>query len=458
MPGTLRLRASDLGIGIAASALAVALAVGAADDPLVALGGACATALLIYLCISPPAGLLLFVATAPWESKLLYPSATLSLVKIVAALMFTAFFVRACVERERLRGSPELWFAVSFLLFVLISLAASSNPAAGLLPAARFFSFVAVTAVIATLVKGLDVVVRVAAVLTLSAAAAAIYGVVGFIDGHLYRAAGPLVQPDDFAFVLATTVPFAVFFIVRGRARILWIVALVALVGGVLASLTRGALVGLAVALVWAVVARRVTAKAIAISTGIMVIAVTVLLAFFGSVFTQRLDQRKRYATGSAAVRTVFWSAALRMWVDHPVVGVGPGRYDEVKLDYLRNLNLPVNHTVSDTDPRVVQIRSVHNAYLQILSEEGPLALIAFSGLLIATYLSFGRAYRLYRRSANRRGQMLASALQASLVVSAANAVFLSVEVQLPFWLLAGLSAVVLRDAVAARTDAQTVA
>src|SRR5436305_376688 len=93
----------------------------------------------------------------------------------------------------------------------------------------------------------LVVVVGTAAVAGL--AAAAVIGAVAFVKGSVDRASGPILDPNDFGFLLASIIPLTAYRIVSAthRARrMLAIVALPCIAVGLLATFSRSALIGLA--------------------------------------------------------------------------------------------------------------------------------------------------------------------------------------------------------------------
>jgi O-antigen ligase len=77
--------------------------------------------------------------------------------------------------------------------------------------------------------------------------------------------------------------------------------------------------------------------------------------------------------------------AGLRMWSDHPLVGVGPDNFEVHYQQYSEAIG---------TDPRAEQ-RGAHNLYLESLAETGFLGAMAFIGVL---WLSLTGAWRARRR------------------------------------------------------------
>ena len=272
-------------------------------------------------------------------------------------------------------------------------------------------------------------VVRYLAVYTASAAIAGLYGLIAFLSGAAGRAGGPITDPNDFALLLSGAIPLAVYFVAHSRRyRVLWASAMVILASASLATFSRGALVGLAVVFLWAVLSRRISLPTVSAVVIAVAAVAAVLYVSYRPLINERLVQKQYVADANVASRMVFWSAAVRMTLDHPIVGVGPARFGEVSPQYLLN------------DPIVLQDPVVHNSYLEILVESGPAALALFLCLLGSVW----RILRRLRREAvavhDRDGRRLIDALQASFIWTLVAGVFVSRQLSISIWLLAGLA------------------
>jgi O-antigen ligase len=128
----------------------------------------------------------------------------------------------------------------------------------------------------------------------------------------------------------------------------------------------------------------------------------------------------------SAATRIVIWNAALQMITDHPVFGVGFGRFQEVVVQYAD----------------LGSAKDAHNAYLITAAEMGLPALVLLL-LSIATLFWVGR--RVCRRSTDpfMRATALGflGGLSALLMANMFGSRLNSTEVTSYLWLLAALMA-----------------
>jgi O-antigen ligase len=195
-----------------------------------------------------------------------------------------------------------------------------------------------------------------------------------------------------------------------------------------LATLSRGAAVGFGAVLIWAVVSRRISMPGLFAAVVAVLAVVSLLFVFFHTTISERLVQKSVVADKNVASRQVFWSAAWQMSLDHPVVGVGPGRFGAESQNYVLN------------NPIVLQNPVVHNSYLEILAEDGPFALALFLCFLLSVWRGLREARRAAMRRRDLAGQRLATALQASFVWTLVSALFVSRQLSIPIWLIGGLA------------------
>ena len=425
---------------IVAVAIATGWAAGAVPLAIPLAIGGCATAWLVIR--RPDLMLALMVAATPWESDLLFPTATLTTVKALGLLLVISYLVKLLTGPSKVVLASNCWLAIALVLLVGYSLLFSPDPAIGALKVARYAIYVTFFLLVVQLVDGRRGAVRLLRVLTVSSAAAGFVGLIGVLLGHHTRATGPIQDPNDFAYALAIAIPPCVYLMVHDRRfRFGWGLCLLALAGGTLATLSRGAFVGLAGVALLGLVTRRIQVRVV-----LTVAAVTALIALGAvltskSVVTTTLQYKSHAAAGNVASRQQFWGAAIEMGFTHPLFGVGPNRFGVVALNqYLKTSDLPVTAVDAGTAKR--NNLPVQESYLEILAEDGILAAGAFIGFLLTSLILLERA----RREALRRDEtdfaLLATCMQASLLIAVISGAFISVQLQTPFWILGGLATV----------------
>jgi O-antigen ligase len=264
------------------------------------------------------------------------------------------------------------------------------------------------------------------------------------------RLGGPLGHQNRFAQIMGVLLPLALFQAVQARRRSLRWSAFAAfvLIGiGLSLAFSRGAAVGLAVAFLAALAfgqlrARHLGLVAVAVAlTAIAVPEYAIRLATLGEV-TGAIGSEGgpglRNAGGAIRGRLTEMSAAVFMFLDHPVLGVGPGMYREHYQEYAEILGDKVRQGS----------RQPHSLYLGLAAEHGLLGLGAFGGIALFTLRDLGRARRRCRRRDPKTAH-IASSLQVAVLSYLATAVFLHLAFVRYFWALMALAAAVghaLRD------------
>jgi O-antigen ligase len=419
---------------VLALGVALGMAYAAAHSPLLAFAALIMVVFSTWVLTRPDLVLYVVVASMPWNGMLEFPSPTLSVVKLLGVALAAAYLVRALRKGELVRLPPVMMVALAFGLVVGISLVTSTDTADGLVKAFRYVFFILFLFLAIQLIDTREKMMWVLRVLTAATALAAFYGSILFLTGAVERASGPIEDPNDFAYMTAAVLPIAIFLSREDRRwRTLWLLAGLMLIGATFATLSRGALVGLGVLLLWAILTRRISVTGtiwIVVST---IALVVVAVALFSSVINERLEEKNHIGAANVESRAAFWSAAERMTIDHPLLGVGPGRFSPEAKNYVRN------------SPIVLEDPLVHNSYLEILAEDGPFALLLFLGMLGCAWVAATRAERLARSEADEQTRRLASTIKAMLIVATVSGAFLSEQVAPPYWLafaLAGALAV----------------
>ena len=212
------------------------------------------------------------------------------------------------------------------------------------------------------------------------------------------------------------------------RARWLWSACFLVLGATLLATLSRSALVGLVAIAIWGLISGRVrVGRLLAAATAFAVVLVCAL-TLTPTLINERLAGKGQVADANAAARVEYWSAAGRMALDHPLLGVGPGRFRDETVHYLRNNPVALDRPVA------------HSSYFEIAAENGLVAVAAFLGFLLLAWRDLERAVR---EAGDREDRYLAITLQASLIGAIVGGAFGSYQAEIPFWLLAGLAAAV---------------
>ena len=418
---------------LVAAPVAIPLGVCAALWPLWTLAGIGVIALVLIALMKVEVLLLVLAAALPWENLLAYPSEAVSVVKILGVLLFVAWLLRAMARSEPLRVSPALAWAGFFLFAVLLSLLFAPDPADSVFDALRYVLFVAFFFLVLQLTHTIEDVRKVVRVFVLSCTLAAGWGLYGFVALDLERAAGPIEDPNDFAYLMVCALPLACYLLMEEkRRRLVWAICCTLLIAATLATLSRGALVGLAALAPWAVLTRRVPLTGVLLAVVSVISVAALAFALWAPLLNDRLSMKGRIADKNVTAREALWTGAVRMAADRPLTGVGPGRYGIESATYVRNNPIPLGD-----DP------VVHNSYLHVLAEVGLLGVIGFVGFLASSWRMLARGRRRAISIGDRDGRRLATAMQASLLVAIVAGAFLSEQFTTPFWMIGALATVV---------------
>ena len=412
---------------LAACAAAAAVLAGGASLRPTALAVALAVAVVAAVCLaSTEAGILLLVASIPLESTVeISSNPSVTIVKVAGAVCLLSWALGVMLRGERL-----LLDRTHALIFLLLAVAMLSTLQAGSLDAAlvrtfRYASFAGLYLVISNQVGNHALQRRIVWTLSLSASASAVVGIQDFVTGATTLARPVHADPNDFAYILATTLPLTLWLLgERGLVRRAVVVAMAGLMGSaLLLSFSRGALVGIGAGLAWQVLVERRHIRVVLLGTAM---AGAVLFTVYAN--NQDRIATALYAKGVVAERNIdqrldAWDAAVRLVLTHPVLGVGPGNFQFT------------SDRVLDRPPSAINPAVVHDAYLDVAAELGLLGFAIFMAYLLVSFARLGTSVR------TRRGPPgMASAVRTALVVAVFATITLSEQYYAPLWLLGALA------------------
>lgn len=258
------------------------------------------------------------------------------------------------------------------------------------------------------------------------------------------RAQGPVDDPNRFAQITIVLVPIALYLWRTARrqsARLAAALLGLLLLTGIGLTLSRGAfltLALLAIAMVWlrwirplrlALVVLIVTAALSAVSPFLLSRIVSM-----GDALTLFSGDASRLAEADGAIRrrTTQMLAALYVFRDHPLIGVGPGQFSPFYVE-----------SYSD-DPdikfrEVVGPRRAHSLYFEIAAELGIIGLAIFLGIVGLVVRRLWQLRRRWRLRDPRRAD-LAAAFAMSLAAYLCTGVFLHLSFQRYYWFLLALA------------------
>jgi len=196
---------------------------------------------------------------------------------------------------------------------------------------------------------------------------------------------------------------------------------------------SRGAIVGLAMALVAAFFVAGQGRRA-----GMATAAVLVVLggvAVFVTVAPPETVHRITRSDTTGSGRTDIWRVGWRMVEAHPLTGVGVGNFSVSTIDYLLRPGATKRAVYIVDEPKVA-----HNIYLEVLAELGLPGLVLFLVIVLISGHSAIVAARSFRWSGDREGELLARGLAVALAGLLAAAFFSSELFSKQLWLLLAIA------------------
>jgi O-antigen ligase len=253
-----------------------------------------------------------------------------------------------------------------------------------------------------------------------------------------YRIMGTYGDPNFFAQVMVVIIPLALNRLRYEKKTIMKVLAGWALAVSFLTvvfTFSRGGFLALCAVLGLLVLLRK--PPLIAILSGILILAL--LMPFLPSSYFERIQTILEYLPFSGAdVRTEVslrgrmseYEVALRMFLDHPIVGIGYENYAANYLNYSVRLGL---------DPRNTE-RSAHSLYLEVLAEQGILGFAMFVYVLYSAFSSLSKSNKIFNKIALEGDADLALAFEIGFVGYLASALFIHGAYPRNLWLLIGVN------------------
>jgi O-antigen ligase len=429
-------------LGMVFAALLVGAA--AALSPPLAIAGVVALALVPIVLTRPIVGLCALIFMSFLES---YAGMTgaLSLTKILGALLVVAWLAvvttRANEERGLVGREPLLVAALLlFVAWVGMSLVWAEVPGAARTSLERFALNFTLFPIALVAIRTPRHVLWVVAAFILGAFTAATMGI---MDGTVGaeetgdRLKGAGLNPNQLGSYLVVAMVFCAALAANRRWPPLVRVALVG--GAVFAgaslflTLSRGALVGMATALLLAPFA--VGARRRAGTVALVVLAVLGTVGWYAVVASDHAVERvTNPERGGGSGREDLWRVGWRMVEDKPLHGVGAGNFPEAAIHYLLRPGATQRDTFIVNEKKVA-----HNIYLTVLSELGAVGLFLFLLIIVACLWSSLRAARSFAARGDPLMESVAQALFIALVSLLAVGFFSSALYIKQFWVLLAL-------------------
>ena len=343
---------------------------------------------------------------------------------VVLAVVLTAAAAAARAGLGPLRDGRVLWLvAAAFLAWVVVEVALGRVHSSAYpwrthgVTAAKFVEYALLAPAVPLLVRrSRDVVVLAWSLVLWSCTATAVgiaqfFGADIFLSGTVGRRQASFLASADFAALSTAALLVGVVAVAHPRARAGRPLTVLAFVTGVLGMIVAGAMasvLGLATALVVLVVVlalrgglsvRRlapIAAAALVVLAGAIAIRGSDLDAFARFLGASPGTTHREAKVQTYAHRTLLSWLGYRIWLDHPLVGVGwEGSAEPASFEpYLAAAHRRFPNEAATAFPSRAPDRryGVQNSWLQALADLGVLGLLLWAGVFVAAALTAARA------------------------------------------------------------------
>lgn len=394
--------------------------------PAVIIGVPLLTLGIVAVLGDPRIGIIAVFATFPLGATAIPAGvAELQLTEAAALGVGGLVIMRRLGERRTpLPWEPALWWALALLAWSFVSLPGALDQELAVKQVLQFIGGMVFVCVVVAACKDFDdvrlilggltaisVVVAVIALATGEQMQAALGGSV--VGG---RATGPFDQPNQLGAFCALTAVIAAGLMLGAktrRARIACAIGLSLLTTGLMLSLSRGAWVGTALAVLFLLWRLKQARRAI-LAFSVPLLVVAFLMGSFETESPQLevVGQRVRAFTVLSPYdgRAEIWAEARREILERPMTGFGPG-------------NFPVASTRSASESTTVQPHHAHSLLLTWAAETGIPGALIIVGFGIALFVVGRRAERVVSERRGPEDRALVVALQAGLIAVAGQGI-----------------------------------
>ncbi|MDH3627304.1 MAG: O-antigen ligase family protein [Acidobacteriota bacterium] len=360
-----------------------------------------------------------------------------TLLQLIGVFTCSLVLIRFLIQKRKLILG-NIFLPIFFLgILIVVSLTFTQDTAITFSMLRKWgFNFVFYMMLTNLVTRFRDLKLAVWAVL-LVASVNALAGIYFFLtaSGSSFRTSGLVENANEFGTLAALAVPLALYHFIYRKDPGRWFHFLLCFVlfGGVVTSVSRGALISLVVVFVFiAIVERR---RMLPIS--LVLICAIALGPFLPSYFYKRIETLDSGIAGTVVLRneselTVrghYNKGLIKIWLAHPMLGIGIGNFGHYFVEEEFN-----------TGQRASKKVAAHNLYLQTLAEMGVVGFVMLIWLLTVTMRNAVKAWQRSRDNPERLiyyGGLMMMALTV-LIASISGGSILWED----FWLVISLTAV----------------
>jgi probable O-glycosylation ligase (exosortase A-associated) len=198
--------------------------------------------------------------------------------------------------------------------------------------------------------------------------------IVGLNSGGKVPDSSFMGDENDFALVMNMAIPFTYFMFLqadRFKKKLLYLCAIGVFVAAAVASLSRGGFIGLvAVGLFFWLKSPKKVLSSIVVTLMVAILYLSAPQTYWDEV---RSIQNENIQEGTGQERWYSWQCGWRMFLDHPIIGVGQGNFPWNFVQY---------EPPGGLWDRLHGGRAAHSVYFTLIPELGAIGTILFFSLL----------------------------------------------------------------------------
>lgn len=411
-------------LGAGAVSLVLVSAWGISRAPLHAVAALVGLALLAVLMWRPAAATALLASSFYFDGYLVSENAGLiTPSKLIGLVAISSFVIDRVRNPRPLLITSHVWALLAMSAWLLLSITVAYDTTQALVVAGRYAMFFVLFFLVLQEAGSRSQTNRLVDVLVISSGVAAVLGLMAYLTGSVERASGPLENPNDFGFVLASSVPLAMYQLNRASPtrRLMGGLATLGIFAAILATFSRAALLGLVAAALWALATGRLRLRWGVVALAGLLLAGAVTYQVQPELVRTTLDHKRSVADQNVESRLVFWGVALEQFATSPLLGVGAGNYQVRYSEF----EYPLGDSLKTT---------THNAYLDVLAELGAPGLAFF-----LFFIGLSWAHLRSGPTDPDDDSRLRDALAAGFVVVLVGSMFMTEQFYPPLWFLAAL-------------------
>lgn len=330
---------------------------------------------------------LLYTIITSLKPEYLVPGlSSIDAVRQVPNLVAAGIVLIWAVHYKKVFHNAQTKLVIGFFLVMVAGTLTARN--AGLaLPITKSF-FLALLVYLAS-ISIVDKAAKLRKMVTIFLFSNVLLAMIGILSGGLIRSIPALSDENDFSLLMNMLIPFAFMRAMheeKKSKKFFYYGISLLFVTGVVVSFSRGGFVGLVCVLAYCFA--RVKRKA-------LLVALIPLILICGALFipASYVQEMKTLEQGmeesTAAERIYYWTLAFRVFLDHPVLGVGPGNAGVWLPDY--DVGRGERHWG----------RVLHSLYFTLLSEQGLVGVCIFGGILYVCWKNIKYVEKAYRNRAS---------------------------------------------------------